>query len=342
MKKFIIKTILSILPVFILLVSVNYFGDAARLFDSGYEKRMTTILFSGKYITNISNYDDRVFQKEIIENIKNTPETIVIGSSRTMLIDSSFAGGGRFFNHSVSGASLEDEIAIYQIYKENKKLPKNIWLGIDPWFFNEDNGQERWKSIGEYYSRFFNNDTEENSELYKYSELISFSYFQSSLKKLPAVISGKDNPVATTNLYNKTNTKLTDGSITYGKTYREASPEKVRSKAEQYLTGELYSLDHFNEISPELWNNFEKFISELKKYNINISLILTPYHPIVYNRIKDDYKQVIVLEEKLRSFAELNNIKLHGSYNPEKINLDENHFFDGMHCKREGIVLTLK
>jgi hypothetical protein len=39
MKKFINKTAIIALPVLVILLLVNYFGDAARLFDKYYEKK---------------------------------------------------------------------------------------------------------------------------------------------------------------------------------------------------------------------------------------------------------------------------------------------------------------
>ena len=69
MKKFIYKTILIALPAFIILVAVNYFGDAARIFEYGYEKKIAKIVHNGSYVTGISNYDERLFQKEFIKGL---------------------------------------------------------------------------------------------------------------------------------------------------------------------------------------------------------------------------------------------------------------------------------
>ena len=156
MKKFIYKITLITLPILILLLVVNYFGDAARLFDNDYEKQMANIVASGKYVTNIDNYDERLFQKELIFNKNIQPNIVVIGSSTTMLINSDLFPDTLLFNNSVSGASIEDIVGIYQLYKTNNKLPRKIIIGIDPWMFNENNGQERWQSISTYYYNFHN------------------------------------------------------------------------------------------------------------------------------------------------------------------------------------------
>ncbi len=90
MKKFIRKVVITSFPIVIILIGVNYFGDAAKLFDSEYEKMMAAIVLNGNYVTNITDYDERIFQKELINGMNNSPEVLVIGSSRTMLINSRF------------------------------------------------------------------------------------------------------------------------------------------------------------------------------------------------------------------------------------------------------------
>ena len=47
----------------LILVVVNYIGDSANLFKIGYESKMAEIVIQGNYVTNIDNYDDRIFQK---------------------------------------------------------------------------------------------------------------------------------------------------------------------------------------------------------------------------------------------------------------------------------------
>jgi len=62
---------------------------------------------------------------------------------------------------------------------------------------------------------------------------------------------------------------------------------------------------------------------------------LPPYHPIVYNHIKNnkEYKMVDKVEMYLNDYASENNIQLVGSYNPNRFNLNSIDFYDGMHPK---------
>lgn len=346
MRRFIYKSLIISLPILFLLIIVNYFGDGARIFDSEYEKEMADILFNGSFVTNISNYDERVFQKELINRMNNAPEILVLGSSRTMLINSAYFPNQTFFNNSVSGASIEDIIALFQIYKVRNILPKKIIIGIDPWLLNENNGQSRWKSL-EYFYNIYNkqNDSQiTTSSLHKYGELFSMSYFQASIKGIPKLFFGTTRPIPTQEKFNATNTKLSDGSLVYSADYRNATQNIINSKIDGYINGNIYSIENFESISDDIWFEFQEFISTLKKENITVEFFLCPYAPKVYEKVSISYPNVEKSENLIVGFAKANGIKVYGSFDPYGLGFDETYFYDGMHCKEKGIeeILNVK
>lgn len=340
MKKIIFETVKFIFPVFILLILVNYFGDAARLFHHDYEIKMADILLSGKNVTNVDNYDERLFQKEIVLNKGVNPDVVVIGSSRAMFINSSFFSNSKFFNNSVSGASMQDIIAIYQLYKQNNKLPKKIIVGVDPWIFKDDKNITigRWQSIKEYYNSFHGLKTDKSPSLYKYKELYSISYFQSSFKLIPKLFLSGYNPTPSEKKYNYLNTKLIDGSLTYGEVIRNASESEIETKMKRYVSGDVYQIEEMKEISKNKYYEFEQLINDLKMNNVEVEFFLAPYPPLVYDVLEEKYKVVLNVEKKINDFAVLHNIKLYGSFNPYSLGLDKTFFYDGMHCKELGII----
>ncbi|MBT3934810.1 MAG: hypothetical protein HOF35_11175 [Bacteroidetes bacterium] len=344
MKKFIYKVICTSLPIILALVTVNYFGDAANLFNTGYEGKMADIVIGDSCVTNISNYDERVFQHELITRMKNIPNTVVIGSSRTMLITTDYFPSQTLFNNSVSGASIEDLIAIYQMYKERNYFPKTIIIGIDPWTFNENNSQSRWKSVESYYLQFHDRTLSTfiaNNQFQKYEQLFSLSYFQPSIKNILKKMSITSEPVPTKNKYNITGTKLTDGSLVYGSDYRNASQDEINRKIANYTTGNIYSIENFNEISKRIWKEFQEMISDMKTHSISIELFLSPYAPPVYNTISKKYPMVLETEKIIREYVQLENIKVYGSFNPFELNMNESYFYDGMHCREKGIATIM-
>ena len=342
LKKFILKTSIFAIVILTLLMSVNYWGDAAKIFHTGYERNIANIIYSSKNATNISNYDERILQKELINKIKSKPDILILGSSRTMLINSSYFEDKKVINNSVSGASIEDLIAIYQMYKTKNILPKRIILGIDPWLFNENNGQTRWSSIKKEYNSFFSKTTDKDILDDKTQQLFSFSYFQSSLKTLPKVVLGKSHPISSSEIYNETNTKIMDGSLTYSKKYRNVSIEKVNNMAKNYILGEIYSIENFDVISPKIFNEFDNLCKEIRANGIELSFFLAPYHPLVYEKIKEDYKIVIEVENKISNYSDQSSIRTFGSFNPVKTEIDNAGFYDGMHSKEKTIQRILE
>jgi len=342
MRKFILKTGLFSFPFLAILILVNYFGDAARLFANDYEKKMANILGKGTYITNFGNYDERLCQLEFIKLPKVQPRTVIIGSSRTMLINSTNFPNETLFNNSVSGASIEDIISIYQIYKENNKLPSKIIIGIDPWTFNDLSDQKRWMSIDTYFYRFLKTEHKESSRAFKYQELVSMSYFQSSFKLIPKFLKGNLDPRPTTKTHNIAATKLLDGGLVYDQMFREASEKEIDDRIAAYLAEDLYNIENFKEISEKSWKLFSQLVKELKNHHIAVEFIFSPYPPKVYDRIQKNYPLVLRTESMVKEFAKLQQITCYGSFSPFLLGMDKTFFYDGMHMKEIGIDKTLK
>ncbi|MBU2946659.1 DUF1574 family protein [Zobellia uliginosa] len=353
MKKFVLKTSIFSILILTFLVSTNYLGDSANLFKSSYEKKISKIILSGHNATNISNYDERKFQREIVGHLDDRPDIVVMGSSRTMLIKSTFFKDKKFFNNSVSAASIEDLIGVFQLYKAKNLYPKKIFIGIDPWIFNKNNGKVHWKSLKREYNNFITGkvvkETKESILNDKTKQLFSFSYFQASLDKLPDVLEEKLDstarsldPVATNEINNTGNTKLVDGSLSYRKEYRDATKRQILIKAHQYIKVKLYALEEFEEISPKVVTEFNKLCEEILENNVDLVFFLAPYHPLVYQKIENEYQIVLEVENMILQYAKEHNIEVLSSYDPLKSNLTEDDFYDGMHSKENTIKKLMK
>lgn len=87
-------------------------------------------------------------------------------------------------------------------------------------------------------------------------QLLSPSYFQSSVKNIPALVTtGGVWPKPTTNKYNTNNTRLTDYSLVWAESIRNASPAEVDRKAEAYFTSDIGIVDHYDSLSPQANRN---------------------------------------------------------------------------------------
>ena len=159
-KKWIRLALIYFIIVICIISLLNYKIDSSGIFgNSNYLSKAAKELVNGNMIAGLKDYDDRLFQELIIKNQTSKINAIAVGSSRTMQIRKSYLKtfNGNFFNHSVSGASLEDYISIVNIYESVRGyIPKNIIIGIDPWVFNKFNGQIRWKTLQKYYNNSIN------------------------------------------------------------------------------------------------------------------------------------------------------------------------------------------
>src|SRR3989338_6442097 len=143
-----IKKVLLLLPILLVMTGFNYFMDPAGLFrGNDYYEGLAGILLKGNNISNLVNYDDRLLQKYLIEGLPEKKGIVLLGSSRVMQISSDFFPGHTFMNHGVAGASLEDDMAIYWLYRKQGLLPSTVIIGLDPWLLNKNSGQLRFESI---------------------------------------------------------------------------------------------------------------------------------------------------------------------------------------------------
>src|ERR1035438_2772710 len=147
MKKFAIKLGAFCFPVLFIVISVNYWIDPANIFQNGkYEKGIVDFLCDSSNVTNIVNCDERLLQKFFIKCTSRQPDLLILGSSRSMLISSDLFTNQNIKNNSVSSASIEDDLAIYQLYQRQNMKPKVLLLCLDPWILNDNNRSEEHTS----------------------------------------------------------------------------------------------------------------------------------------------------------------------------------------------------
>lgn len=337
-------------PFGVLMGTVNYFGDAGTLFSSP-ELQIAKYLAEGYNVANAPNIDERALQRHVIALLKTTPSVIVLGSSTILLMKSTNASTNSFMNHGVSGASLEDMIAIYQLYKSRGVLPKKIIMGIDPWIFNKNSGQLKWKTLEYAYTAFvLSEPMREQSSMHldKFYQLFSPSYFQSSIKTLYAKLIRKEKIVLlpTKQRINNSLTRLVDGSISYGPKNQNLTVQEVEKRAKQDMVGgdTINLLEKYTHLSKKHRDLFDKFISQIISQNIDLTFVLIPYHPSLYTFMltNNAYRMVTEFEQYIKGYAQQKKIKLMGSYDPARFNLDSNYFYDGMHVNEKGLEIVLK
>ena len=273
-----------------------------------------------------------------------TAECAVIGSSRVMQISSvrkerSLSDNcPSLINLGVSGASLEDYLAMTETILQNEKPPKVIVFGIDPRSlnFNRDSKWIRHKQ------NFFNiksklegeyPDDNSSSTLALVRNLINFEYF---LRSLQLILSEKTQLIKKVQEFDHqlgigSSVLLPDGSLIHS--------------AESILSDEVYNNLQFNNgetfgIRGSQWVNekavelFIRLVNHLQQQKFKIILILTPFHPVAWNIAEQSgITEINVVESKVHEIARLTGVQVIGSYNPIQIGCTADDFIKGAHPK---------
>jgi hypothetical protein len=269
-----------------------------------------------------------------------TARCAVIGSSHIMQISSDRKERSlpkncpSLINLGVSGASLEDYLALSEAILRNEKPPKVIVFGIDPWSFNF-NRDSRWVR---YKQNFFNiksklegeyHDDNSSSTLALMRNLINREYLLRSVQLIRSERRpiknvqefdhqvGLDDPVL-----------LPDGSLIYsGKYMRNAFASKISGIHGFGIRGPRWVTEKAAEL-------FIRLVNHLQQQKFKIIFVLVPYHPAVWNIAEHSAVTAInVVESKVHEIARLTGSQVIGSYNPSNIGCTADEFFDEAHGK---------
>ncbi len=336
------------IPFLAFVLYVNISTDPAFLFGTGeVEEEIAQELINGNNINSIYNYDERKVQINFINKITQKPDIVAIGSSRVMQIRNYFFEDSYFINSGLSGATIEDIYGVIALYEKNDKLPSKIILGLDPWILNQNNEELRWLPLKDDYiqlakkieadistSKIIIDASKGYTERLK--EAFSFNYFQESIKMIYQNRDTSYYQVSLDTINERADTKLADGSRLYNAKQFFRENEEVEKEAQIYIQkDEIRFLNDFDEISTTNEKLVLKLIEYLKIQNIEVTLLLHPYHPIVWDYFTKEkkYKNVVEAERIFYHIAKKINTPILGSYNPTKTNMKTPDFYDAYHLR---------
>jgi peptidoglycan/LPS O-acetylase OafA/YrhL len=340
-KPFRCKTNFSKLSIFSLgigsLLLIYAFGYATKQAYVGGEYRLAYDLSNSNYVY-FENLDERKFIEGRLIYPLSPVDTVVVGSSRVMQINSSVIGD-EIQSFTVSGASVEDDIA-FGLEALAKLHYENIYISADPWLLNRNDGQNRYQSVEDLYSYWatrmrassspkplLNNDSRD------VSNSSNKNYFR-TLRSLIAI--DNRNNVPSHGEIEAIAKKAYDGSHIYNEGYAKSSNENISTGFRVLLN---YAMDDFE--YDDAISNFESFVSYLKKNGVNVTLVLSPYHPKLYQLMQAEKPIFLEIESWFRDFSNENGIQIIGSYDGRRVGCGENEFYDGMHPKGSCMVKLL-
>lgn len=339
----------GVLCVLLIVASFNYWMDPGNIVDNAVlVETCGKWLLEGHDVAITQNYDERLLQKYLIEHDTENYGVLIFGSSRTMDIGEDLFPERAVKNYSVSGASIEDDIALYFLYERIHGKPQTVIIGADAWLLNANSGQRRWKSVAKEYAYGKGRVTKgggivdsKNFDFEKYTQLLSWTYMKESIKKLESGKTSKDEPgywLADDKAKVAKNAAIIcpDGTHIPSVDAQERDAEPL---ARKYIAGDVYSLEKYDEVDIKLQSQIREFISYLKSQEIEIVLYLTPYHPIVYSYLLQNkkYHNIIAAELFFQALASECGIRVVASYDPKRCGLSNADFLDGMHMRKAAV-----
>lgn len=301
-------------------------------------------LFNSKYGIVQTGWNERLIKTRLAKKAGDFT-CIILGSSHIMQISSVRNTGhiktkcGNILNLGVSGGTLEDIAIFSYLILTNKQLPKQIFIGIDPWTLKFE-VDSRFGAYVNYYNQMtvllkektLNKKTSYTYKLIK--NLFSGEYFYKSLvsiSKTTSLFNKKiifpKNKFSFQLGYNEPVT-LTDGSHVYSSSYlleQKLKNPKIGQVATPWgIKGEVYDKLALRYL--------QKLINLYQRRNVKINFILTPYHPNIFKKENAKLINHITITEKIiHDFSSKNNIRLYGSYFPRKLKCKTEEFHDYMH-----------
>ena len=126
----------------------------------------------------------------------------------------------------------------------------------------------------------------------------------------------------------------------YTKELRNATREEADALA-MAQAGTFLRMQGYEAPDKTLLQIYDKFFTLAEQKDVNIILVLTPYHPLLWNIVwaqKADFPGFFETEAAVRALAERHNIPVYGSYNPYALeDIGSDDFYDGLHVRTSGI-----
>lgn len=337
----VLKGALLFVPLLVLVMAVNVTVDPASLFQQGYEEEVARIVTDGSNAAELKNMDDRLYQQLCAQMLPQAPHTLVLGSSRSMQLTAKGLDCEGLFNAGVTNGDLRDMISIYLLYKSLDKLPQRVVLMTDYCMFNP--GKLDARAYTEGYAAFARSTgtPEMKTPVYsnhkKWLQLFSLSYFQASLDYLEAG-GGNKHPVPTTAYECDSDMRRSDGSYSYGLTFRGMTDEQKRENTATMPIHIEFYMGSYEPNSDTLRTQFEQFVALLQADGVEVVFLLPPIHPAMYQSMLNDdrFAAQVGLEDYFRAFAQAGGISTVGSYDAVRLGLTELDFYDMLHCSLEA------
>ena len=312
--------------------------------------------------------DERRFQKARIESISR-PQVVAFGSSRVRPISTETLGLPRegFYNTGMGEATVEDYIALWWNLRVGRKMPKvahvpvqvvreyvYVYAAVAP-----VQGQMVSLILPETSTEMMNLFLEHAREThfagsgiaqealyrwYQAKEMLSYTVLTASLKELERMQAGRKkrgievyqaftNDIVPESAVAGRSALRADGSVIPPASARDQSSVAIQEKAVQYMSPAPRGLANFR------WDTrrarrLELLWMDMRSHGLRIVAYLPPYHPVVWERMRQDRRYESALEETngfLTGLSSRLGVRFLDASDPASIPCSPEEFTDGDH-----------
>lgn len=326
-----------------LIIGVNCSVDASQVITPYVET--ARLALEGNIVAVPENYNERLYQVAIVDGMEESPETVIIGSSRGMFLGEAVTGYSDLYNNCVSGACMEDYYALLGLYyKKFSRLPARVIIETSPWIFYGDNPEARWTEEYVYtssaaYFYYTVNRVKLNKEVERENPYVSLSYFRYNLsvlkekgirafQKEPARISIDPTEAA----------DYPDGSIRYAADLENASEERLAAVRAASGAVTYENVNKMTGIDSDKAEEYENLLRFLLENRVEICIFMSPFSNTQCQYIYDEKKNIIFddVENYLKEFGSKYPMKVVGGYDAREFGLTDEYYIDSVHLDRTG------
>lgn len=285
----------------------------------------------------LSNADDRRLQHAYAVARAETLDVLIMGSSRMMQIEASLLPGRKLYNASVSSLTLDDLLALAELFVERRTPPELLVIGIDPWLFDADPLNARWSALESQVQAMRRGldlpPAENGREAGVVGNLLSLSYTRESVNDVLATWRSRAGQTGGDAF--AAGTKRPDGSILYGAAYAGRNEGAIRADAladgRQYVNARSIS----RPFAAGSVATFEKLLAHIRRRGVALVLVLPPYHPLTHAHVvrEDDGANYAQLKQVVENIAARTGARVAGDSDPAIAGCAADEFWDGVHPK---------
>ena len=332
-----------------LIAAINFAVDLDGTYRGGFslEKRIAGILATGRAVDVVSDFNHHFMQKHLVTTAGLDPDLIVLGSSRSLLVDADLFPGRRLFVHAIPLARIEDYIALYGLHSDRPRRPRTVVVAADPWIFlPKKNYGAECDLLAEEFSRGARQIPEYGhgptcSIARKWGILISIPRLHETVVKFAhRAWSGDRSKCREIRVADGSRSdcgvRRPDGTYAYPTAFASRSPETVADFARLVASrrGTIQGFEEdYRHIDPVRVGEFQGFLSYLRRAGADVVVVLAPYNPVYVENVetRPAWLWVMKADAAIRKASVDAGVPLVGSFNPGKTRCDSADFVDTHH-----------